>query len=85
MLTKTVRVTQTIRVTVDEAKFTPEFMAEFRDSMYHFTTLDDHLEHLGQLHARNIADNHDFIEGYGQADDMGISFQHVGGDQEIDS
>ena len=64
---KKVLVSQVVTVTVDETKFTPEFYAEFRASMYPFDSLDEHIEHLAQLHARGIADGpNDFIEGYGR-------------------
>ena len=72
MITKRVRVTQEVTVTVDETKFTPEFMAEFRASFFPFDTLEEHVEHLAQLAARGVADNGTFIEGYGPAADMGI-------------
>ncbi len=68
-------VTQTVEVTVDESKFTPEFMAEFRRYFYEFDTLEEHLEHLGQLHARGMCDEFSFIEGYGPAKDFGIKFR----------
>lgn len=74
MITKKVQVTQVVEVTVDETKFDPAFMQEFRESFYKFTTLDDHVEHLGQMYARGLYGNGDFIEGYGPAKDMGISF-----------
>lgn len=81
MVTKTVAVTMTIHVTVDERKFTPEFMAEFKESFYNFVSLDDHLEHLAQLHARG--EDSAFIEGYGNAADMGIAFELEAVEMEI--
>ncbi len=77
MTTKNVRMSITVEVTVDERKFTPEFMREFRGLFYNFTTLDEHIEHLGQMYARGLYDNHDFIEGYGPADEMGIKFENL--------
>ena len=71
---RTVAVTQIIKVTIDESKFDEAFMKEFRESFYDFTTLNHHIEHLGQLHARGMAFNTGFIEGYGPAEDMGIKF-----------
>jgi hypothetical protein len=76
MTAKNFEVVQVVRVEVDETKFTPQFMEEFRAIMYPFQTLDQHLEHLAQLHARGIVDDYSFIEGYGPAADMGIKF-HV--------
>jgi hypothetical protein len=75
MATKAVEYRNTVEVTVDEAKFDETFMREFRAVMYPFHTLDQHIEHLGQLFARGIVDNFSFIEGYGPAKDMGISFR----------
>jgi hypothetical protein len=87
MTEKHIIVTQIVTVAVDETKFTPEFMADFRKTMYPFQTLDDHLEHLAQLYARGLHDTamrNTFIEGYGPADGMGIRarIQHV--ETEID-
>ncbi len=70
---KTVLVTQTVKVKIDETKFNESFMSEFRKYLYNFKTIDDHIKHLAQLHARGIYDNGDFIEGYG--DEMGIEFK----------
>lgn len=80
---KTVRVIQEIEVDLDETKFTPEFMAEFRESFYPFTTLDEHRCHLAQIFARGIGDGASFIEGYGPAKGMGISFRQIEQEEEI--
>lgn len=83
MITKTVAVTSYVKVTLDETKFTPEWMAEFRRGFYDFDTLGDHIEHLAQLTAREIVDEnydydklgitpHPFVEGYGPLNEMGI-------------
>ena len=49
-------------------------MEEFCDSFYPFTTLVEHAEHIAQLEARGLVEliTPEFIEGYGQSDDMGI-------------
>jgi hypothetical protein len=73
-LTKEVTVTQRVHVTVDQDKFDEDFFAEFRSTHYDFHTLDEHVAHLAQLHARGLANDHCFIEGYGNAREMGISF-----------
>lgn len=89
MLKKIVEVTQHIEVTVDETKFTPEFMREFRESFYPFTSLEDHLCHLGQLFARGLCGSYidpkfaPFIEGYGPAHEMGINFRLEDQEQRI--
>ena len=84
MLTRKVRVEQIVEVSVDETKFTPEFMAEFRATMYNFGSLDDHLQHLGQLYARGIDDEFSFIEGYGPASEFGIKFDQIAQYTEIE-
>jgi len=81
---KTVLVTQSIKVTVDESKFDDTFMEEFRESFYPFTTINEHIEHLGQLYARGMAGNTSFIEGYGPAKDMGIKFSEESIETEIE-
>ena len=84
MMTYTVGVSQIIGVTVDETKFTPEFMAEFRKSFYQFHKIDDHIEHLAQLYARGFINNFsDFIEGYGDPKDFGIKFRESDFDLQI--
>lgn len=75
MIVKNVSVTQVVSVTVDETKFTNEFLAEFRRDFYRFHTLDDHIEHLGQLYARGLFNGmpDEFVEGYGPAREFGIA------------
>jgi len=80
---RNVNVTQVIEVEVDESKFTPEFMAEFRRHFYRFVSIEQHLEHLGQLYARGMAPE-DFIEGYGNPDDFGIKFEPVDTDVSVE-
>src|SRR5271168_2990045 len=68
-------VSQDVELSLDEGKFTPEFMTEFRESFFQFHTVEDHAEHLAQLYAREIVDNQtEFIEGYGDPADFGIKF-----------
>lgn len=52
-------------------------MQAFRESFYDFDTVEEHIEHLGQLFVRGIVGGiaNPFIEGYGPADEMGIKFQ----------
>jgi hypothetical protein len=78
-----VAVTQIVEVTLDETKFTPQFMAEFRESFFHFTTTEEHALHLAQLHARGVSDDGEFIEGYGPAKDMGIRFKVIDQTEEV--
>ena len=76
-----VHVTFVVDVTIDETKFTPEFMTEFRGYMYNVTSIEHHLEHLAQLHAREIDTG--FIEGYGLAKDFGIKFEDIATEMEV--
>lgn len=68
---RTVECTIRVRVQVDETKFTEAFMAEFREHFFPFQTIEEHIEHLGQLAARGEL-NLNFIEGYGPSALMGI-------------
>lgn len=73
MRTITIEVTQTIDVTLDETKFTPEFMKEYRESFYDYTTIEQHAKHLAFLEASGMVSHGSaFIEGYGPMSDMGI-------------
>lgn len=82
---KIVTVTQQIGVTIDETKINKFFIEEFKRDFYNFNTVDDHIEHLVQLYARGLIDNHSFIEGYGEAKDMGIRFEAINQDEEIEN
>lgn len=80
-----ITVEQTVVVEIDDTKFTPEWMEEFRASFFRFYDLDDHLRHLGQLYVRGLIDGRDdeFIEGYGVASEMGIRFAEIGGGLDV--
>lgn len=79
-----VEVTQTFDIKVDESKFTPEFMADFRKSFYDFQTIDDHIKHLAQMYARGIVTPFTkFIEGYGAPKDIGLEFTEVAQEEDI--
>lgn len=68
-------VEQSVMVTLDDEKFDEAFMQEFRDGFFAFDDLRQHAEHIGQLYARGIWEDmvgHQFIEGYGPPDEMGI-------------
>lgn len=65
----------TIEVGLDETKFTPEFMEDFRNHFYDFNTIEDHAKHLAQMYARGlITEYSEFIEGYGPPKELGIIF-----------
>lgn len=71
-----VEVTQTVRVTVDESRFTDEFMTTFREVFYPFFDIEDHVEHIAQAAARElVSSSSSFLEGYGVLKDMGIDFE----------
>jgi len=71
---KTFNVIQEVKVQVDESKFTEEYLKVFRECFYDFEDINDHMEHLAQGYARGLWDGNSFIEGYGNAKDMGIQF-----------
>ncbi len=74
---RTVSVEMIVEVEVDETKFTPEFMAEFRKSFFDFDTVEEHIEHLAQLEAREVLST-EFTEGYGPLADFGIKARVFG-------
>lgn len=65
-------VVQTVAITLDESKFTPEFMEEFRKYFYDFNTVEEHAQHLAQLGARGLIETPCSIEGYGLSTGMDI-------------
>lgn len=74
-----VDVYQQVRVFIDETKFTPEIMEGFNRCVSDFGTDDyafrQHAEHLARLHVVQLYEvaGSNFIEGYGPADEAGIS------------
>jgi hypothetical protein len=73
MITKMVEVTHMVAVTLDETKFDDAFMREFRDCMYPFNTIEEHMKHLAIMYSRgHISFGHPLIEGYGYMNEMGI-------------
>lgn len=88
MTVKNVTVTFTVKVTLDETKFTEQFMQEFRDDFYDFQSIDDHAMHLAQLAARGVKDlcefsPNEFVEGYGMISEMGILAEVTGQEEEV--
>ena len=64
-------------VTVDETKFTPEFYEEFRSCIGDIGD-DDVLTHMGYLAEKfpeGLPYSDYFIEGYGPANEMGITIE----------
>lgn len=76
-MTREIEITFCVPVSVDESKFTPEFMEEFRKNFYNFDSIDEHMEHLAQMAARGIINTPCFIEGYGNSEDMGIDVKEA--------
>lgn len=66
-----VEVTFLVEVEVDETKFTQEWIDDWRKVFYPFNTIEDHIEHIAQMEARDIL-GPKFTEGYGRLADMGI-------------
>lgn len=72
---KVVKVTQYIEVEIDEAKFNEEFIQDFKEYMFNFDTIEEHISYLAELFAKRVVINESsFIDGYGIASDMGIKF-----------
>ena len=45
-------VTQEIIIDIDESKFDDQFLKEFKECMYNFNTVEEHVEHIAQYFAR---------------------------------
>lgn len=71
---KYVKVISTVKVIVDETKFTPQFLKEFRECFCDLQTIDEHIQRLAKLKVGGHCDQ-DFVEGYGSQEDMGISLE----------
>ncbi len=63
--------TTTVKVTLDDSKMTPEWMADFRKTFYQFHDLEEHARHVAQLQARGLIGWDDFVEGYGTINGKG--------------
>ena len=75
-MTKTITVTQEITVTVDESRFTPEFMASYSKHFHECEAVENHMQYIAKCCALGIiASKGDFLEGYGKLDDFGIRFK----------
>ncbi|MGG9999726.1 hypothetical protein ACQU0X_06570 [Pseudovibrio ascidiaceicola] len=70
-----VELKSTVLIDIDESKFTEAFMAEYRkyfDSSFY--EISQFAEHLADLNLREVAENGDFVEGYGNIEERGIKF-----------
>ena len=86
MITKKVKVESYLDVTIDETKFTPEFLAMFSHVFYpSVKNLDDHIKSLAEVACYNHEMNYSshFQEGYGKLGNMGIKIDRVITDVEI--
>ena len=82
MAKRLIEVTSIVEVETDDAKFTEEWLAEWRGVFYPFRSVEDHAKHIAQLAARGIFDPK-FTEGYGPPSDMGITARVVSVEEEI--
>jgi hypothetical protein len=80
MITKRVDVTFSVSVTLDETKFTPEFMKEYNEAYEENLDLDDHFKLIAYLDVINNLDND---QGYGDPYEMGIKVSTVDVFEEI--
>lgn len=71
-----VTLTQEVEVTVDETKFTEEFLEEFRRVFYALNTVEEHAAHLGKLRMQEGVYESSEVEGYGVLRDFGVSFDN---------
>jgi hypothetical protein len=79
--------TQRVVVTLDESKFTWEWMEEFRKHFYQLEGISDHAQHLAQMFARGLINEFEkdpFVEGYGHLSEMGVKIEVVDSDTELE-
>lgn len=69
-MTKNVEVIFNVDVTVDETKFTKEFLDNFSKFFQKLDNLQEHIEHIAVLGVNGQLS--EFTEGYGTLADMGI-------------
>ena len=69
-----VDVVQRVEVTLDETKFTQEFLADFQRMISpRIKTVEDHARHLGELCARGVITTvYMEVEGYGFLHALGV-------------
>jgi hypothetical protein len=77
-MTKTITVIQEIEVTVDESRFTAEFMENFSRYFHGLESIEEHMQFIAKCRARGfVVSSSEFLEGYGKLSDFGISFGNV--------
>jgi hypothetical protein len=76
-----------VEVTLDETKFTEEWMKEFRDDFYPIYDMEGHAKHIAQMAARGIYnEGSTFVEGYGETSEMGITIKtDIDIDEDVES
>lgn len=74
---RTVEVVITVEVETDDTQFDKVFMENFSQYFYEFDSIEEHIEYIAQLQARELIDFDDFVEGYGRLKDMGISVKTI--------
>lgn len=78
---RTFEVQRTVTVTLDESKFTPEFMAAFRKSFYDFETVEEHAAFIAEARATGVIHSaYDHLEGYGRLTEFGVKISIEGTD-----
>lgn len=73
------RVSAEFEVHIDPTKVTPEVLAEFSRYITPVHDIDELAEYLADTYARGVYDNSSFIEGLGDATEMGIRFVGTNG------
>ena len=76
-----------VEVTLDAEKFTPQFMAQFNETIFIIDDVDEHAEHLAALfedYDVPFIGSRAFVEGYGPPSEMGIECKIVDENVEIE-
>ncbi len=80
--TRVVVVRFTVEVEMDDAAFTPDFMAEFGNVISPGFDLEDHAEYIAWMECRGLLQP-DFTEGYGPLAPLGISARIISDETEV--
>ena len=68
----TVHVTVEVDVEIDDAKFTPQVMADFSKVISHMDEIDEHIKHLAYCAIFSPPTCSGELEGYGGLSDVGV-------------
>ncbi len=78
-----VTVIQEVEVTLDESKFTEEFMNDFSKDYHHIEDIEGHARHIAEVIAQDSG-YPNYIDGYGDLEEMGIGVSASNPETEVE-